>query len=63
MVFGMDGRNGAGGQFQVKMKVMGRPRRRQGQMKIVPYTIRVRGQVEGYRNDEEEGASWRSAGT
>ena len=32
-------------------------------MKIVPYTIRVRGQVEGYRNDEEEGASWRSAGT
>ena len=32
-------------------------------MKIVPYTIRVRDLVEGYRNDEEEGASWRSAGT
>ena len=63
MVFGIGRRNGAGGQFQVKMKVMGRPGRRQGQMKIVPYTIRVRGQVEGYRNDEEEGASWRSAGT
>ena len=51
MVRGMGGRNGAEGQFQVKMKVIGRPRRRQGKMKIVPYTIRVRDLIEGYSID------------